>query len=175
LIQERGVPLAKEFDKIIQRSSYGPRLAKKPRLDSILRSDLEELSEDVFLEAIPRGERDILVDILLPGNPVDLAEKRRLSNYTLLLWLSNANQEFAEEGDVFEAAQQLPPGLPACLTEIADGWLEYIVRDVLAVTHEAVFAAVMRKVDAMASERQSPAISAEVLVDRVTRRFSRGR
>jgi hypothetical protein len=24
-----------------------------------------------------------------------------------------ANQEFAEEGDVFEAAQQLPPGLPA--------------------------------------------------------------
>jgi hypothetical protein len=56
-------------------------LAKKPRLDSILRSDLEELSEDVFLEAIPRGERDILVDILLPGNPVDLAEKRRLSNY----------------------------------------------------------------------------------------------
>jgi hypothetical protein len=63
----------------------------------------------------------------------------------------------------------------ACLTEIADGWLEYIVRDVLAVTHEAVFAAVMRKVDAMASERQSPAISAEVLVDRVTPRFSRGR
>ena len=106
------MPLAKEFDKIIQRSSYGPRLAKKPRLDSILRSDLEELSEDVFLEAIPRGERDILVDILLPGNPVDLAEKRRLSNYTLLLWLSNANQEFAEEGDVFEAAQQLLPGLP---------------------------------------------------------------
>jgi hypothetical protein len=31
-------------------------LAKKPRLDSILRSDLEELSKDVFLEAIPRGE-----------------------------------------------------------------------------------------------------------------------
>jgi hypothetical protein len=26
-------------------------LAKKPRLDSILRSDLEEHSEDVFLEA----------------------------------------------------------------------------------------------------------------------------
>jgi hypothetical protein len=74
------VPLAKEFDKIIQRSSHGPRLAKKPRLDSILRSDLEELSEDVFLAAIPRGERDILVDILLPGNPVDLDEKRRLSN-----------------------------------------------------------------------------------------------
>ena len=106
------MPLAKEFDKIIQRSSYGPRLAKKPRLDSILRSDLEGFSEDVFLEAIPRGERDILVDILLPGNPVDLAEKRRLSNYTLLLWLSNAKQEFAEEGDVFEAAQQLLPGLP---------------------------------------------------------------
>jgi hypothetical protein len=81
------VPLAEEFDKIIQRSSYGSRLAKKPRLDSILRSDLEEHSEDVFLEAIPRGKRDILVDILLPGNPVDLAEKRRLSNYTFLLWL----------------------------------------------------------------------------------------
>jgi hypothetical protein len=103
------VPLAKEYDKIIQRLSYGPRLAKKPGLDSILRSDLEELSGDVFLEAIPRGERDILVDILLPGDSVDLAEKRRLSNYTFLLLLSNAKQEFAEERYVFEAAQQLPP------------------------------------------------------------------
>jgi hypothetical protein len=61
------VPLAKKFDKIIQGSSYGPRLAKKPRLDSILGSDLEELSEDVFLEAIPRGERDILVTFCCPA------------------------------------------------------------------------------------------------------------
>ena len=75
------MPLAKEFDKIIQRSSYGPRLAKKPRLDSILRSDLEELSEDVFLEAIPRGERDILVDILLPGNPSPKSDVCRITHF----------------------------------------------------------------------------------------------
>ncbi len=61
------MPLAKEFDKIIQRSSYGPRLAKKPRLDSILRSDLEEHSEDVFLEAIPRGERISLLTFCCPA------------------------------------------------------------------------------------------------------------
>jgi hypothetical protein len=163
LVQERGGALAREFDRIIQRSSYGPRLAKKPHADSILRSDLEELSAEVSLEAIPRGERDILVDILLPARPVDVPEKRRLANYTFLLWLSNAKQEFAEEGDVFDAAQQLPAGLPACLIEIADGWLEYLVRDLLAVAHEAAFSAVMRMVDTMAAQRQSPAISAEVL------------
>jgi hypothetical protein len=163
LIKERGVPLAKEFDKIIQKSSYGSRLAKKPRLDSILRTDLEELSADVSLEAIPRGERDILIDVLLPTEPVDLAEKRRLANYTFLLWLSDAKQGFVEEQDVFHAARELPEGFPDCLAEVANGWLEYVVRDVLAVTHEAVFAAVMRQVDVMSAARQSPSISAEVL------------
>ena len=49
MVQERGVPLAKEFDKIIQRSSCEPRLAKKPRLDSILRSDLEDALRKTFL------------------------------------------------------------------------------------------------------------------------------
>ena len=163
LIKERGVPLAKEFDKIIQKSSYGSRLTKKPRLDSILRADLEELSADVSLETIPRGERDILIGILLPTEPVDPPEKRRLANYALLLWLSSAKQGFVEEGDVFEAARELPQGLPDCLVEVANGWLEYLVRDVLAVTHEAVFGAVMREVDVMSAERQSPSISAEVL------------
>jgi hypothetical protein len=62
------VLLAKEFDKIIQRSSYGPRLAKKPRLDTILRSNLEEHSEDVFLEAIPQIS---ILNLMDEDNPID--------------------------------------------------------------------------------------------------------
>lgn len=163
LVKERGVPLAKEFDKIIQRSSYGARLAKKPRLDTVLRSDLEEIAKDVSLAAIPRGERDILIDVLLPIQPIDGAEKRRLANYTFLLWLGAQKQALVQEEDVFEAAQVVPEKLPGCLSQVADGWLEYVIRDMLAVTHEAVFAAVMRQIDRMSKDRQSPAVSTEVL------------
>jgi hypothetical protein len=163
LVNERGVPLAKEFDKIIQQSSYGPRLAKKPRLDAILRSDLQELSEDVSLAAIPPGERELLIDALMPREPIDIPERSRLANYAFLLWLSAAKQALVNEEDVFEAGQVIPDGLPDCLSQTADGWLEYVIRDLLAVTHEAVFGAVMRRVDIMSADRQSPAISAEVL------------
>jgi hypothetical protein len=163
LVNERGVPLAKEFDKIIQQSSYGPRLAKKPRLDAILRSDLQELSEGVSLAEIPPGERTILIDALMPSEPIDIPERNRLANYGFLLWLSAAKQALVTEEDVFEAGQVIPDGLPDCLSQTADGWLEYVIRDLLAVTHEAVFGAVMRRVDIMSADRQSPAISAEVL------------
>jgi hypothetical protein len=66
-------------------------------------------------------------------------------NYTFLLWLSAAKQALVTEEDVFEAAQVIPDGLPDCLSQVADGWLEYVIRDVLAVTHEAVFGAVSQR------------------------------
>lgn len=163
LSEERGAPLAKEFDKIIGASAYGARLTKKPRIDSISREDLEELSAKLSLEKIPQGERNILVDVLMPSDPVSSAETNRLKNYTLLLWLSREKQGFIDESDLFMAAQVRPNTLPGCLASIADGWLGYLVRDLLAVCHESVFDGVMWQVDVMSSARRSPALSAQVI------------
>jgi hypothetical protein len=134
LTEDRGLALARAFDSIIRDSAYGGDLTRRPRLDSVTRGRLEELAESLSLEIIPRDERDILINTVMPVEPVDDGERNRLSNYSLLLWLTQEKKESVEESDVFAAASELPRSLPDSLRPILDGWLEYIIRDVLAVT-----------------------------------------
>lgn len=168
LSEERGEALAKEFDKVLHGTAYGARLAKKPGTNKISREELRELAAPMSILSIPRGERDILIDVLMPQKPVDASEWRRLRHYALLLWLTEANERLIEEADIFEAARQPPEGLPACLGASPDGWLAYVVRDCLAVCHEQVFAAVMRTVDSFYRTRTAPALASEVVANLVT-------
>lgn len=163
LSEQRGEALAKEFDKALSKSAYGARLAKKPSTDRISREELAELATPLSVVSIPRGERDILIDVVIPSKPVDAAEWRRLRNYTLLLWLTQAYERPVEEDDIFELAQHPPSELPECLSATVDGWLAYVVRDCLAVSHEAVFGAVMRQVDRDCAARGAPALSNDVV------------
>ena len=163
LSEQRGEALAKEFDKVIQGSAYGARLSKRPRIDKISRDELDELAGPLAVAAIPRGERDILIDAVVPSKPIDAAEWRRLRNYALLLWLVQMKEASVGEGDVFEVAQHPPEELPRCLATTVDGWLAYLVRDCLAVCHEAVFGAVMRQVDRDHAIRNAPALANEVV------------
>jgi hypothetical protein len=167
LSEERGIALAEEFDKVLEGTAYGARLAKQPTTDKITRDELKELAEAMSIIAIPRGERDILIDALAPKKPTDAAERRRLRHYALLLWLTEKNERPMEEADIFEAAQRPPEDLPACLSQSLDGFLAYVVRDCLAVCHEHVFATVMREVDSVFQERSSPALSSEVVASLV--------
>jgi hypothetical protein len=115
--------LAMEFEKAVRGTAYGVRLAKKPRIESVSRAELQDLATKVSLGKLPPGERELLLGTILPDEPIDAAERRRLANYTLLLWLTREKQAFVEEVDVFTAAQAPPPTLPASLHEITDGWL----------------------------------------------------
>jgi len=163
LSEQRGEALAKEFDKAIQGSVYGARLAKSPRINKISRAELQALAGSLAVAPIPRGERDILIDAVIPSKPIDAAEWRRLRNYALLLWLAQTKEASVEEEDIFEVAQHPPEELPRCLAATVDGWLAYLVRDCLAVCHEAVFGAVMRQVDRDHAVRSSPALANEVI------------
>lgn len=167
LSEERGLALAKEFEKVVHGTAYGARLAKTPSTDKITRDELEELAQAMSIIAIPRGERDILVDLLAPKKPTDAAERRRLRHYALLLWLTQKNERPIEEADIFEAAQRPPEDLPACLSPSLDGFLAYVARDCLAICHEHVFAAVMREVDSVFHERSAPALSSDVVASLV--------
>ena len=55
LSKERGAALAKEFDKVLNGTAYGTRLAKTKTTDKISREELEELAEPMSIVAIPRG------------------------------------------------------------------------------------------------------------------------
>jgi len=159
LSEERGEALAKAFDKTLESSAYGARLARKPTTDRISRDELDELAVPWSVVSIPRGERDILMDVVIPSKPVDAAEWRRLSHYALLLWLTQTYERPVDEDDGFELAQHPPHELPACLAATVGGWLAYVVRDCLAVCHEAVFGAVMRQVDRDCAARSAPALA----------------
>lgn len=167
LSEQRGLLLAKEFDKVLHGTAYGIRLSKKPDTDKITREELQELAEPMSILSIPRGERDILIDVIMPEAPLSSAEWRRLRHYALMLWLTQAEDRPIEEADIFEAAQRPPAGLPASLAASLDGFLAFVVRDCLAVCHEYVFAAVMREVDSVFQERASAALSSEVIASLV--------
>ena len=163
LTKERGLRLAQAFDATIRDTAYGRQLERRPTIDKTSRDALEELADGVFLDRIPRGEREILIDAIMPPKPETEEERNRLAQYALLLWLTRANGQEPEESDVFDAARNIPRGLPKALVPVLNDWLEYIIRDVIAVTHEAVFGAVMREVDIATAERGGPAAAERVV------------
>lgn len=163
LTKERGLKLAQAFDAVIRDTAYGRQLDRRPTIERASRDAVEELADGVFLDRIPRNEREILIDAIMPQTPETEPERNRLAQYAMLLWLARAKAEEPEETDVFDAARNLPRGLPKALIPVLNDWLEYIIRDVIAVTHEAVFDAVMREVDVASAERGGPAAAERVV------------
>ena len=147
----------------VANTAYDRALRRNPRLDTTSRRALEEVADNIFLDKIPRAERDILINSVLPKQPVDLKERNRLSHYTLLLWLTGKKGEPVSEEDVFEAAANIPRGLPGCLHGVVNDWLEYLIRDVLAVTHESILEAVMRQIDIAAAERAAAPLASDIV------------
>jgi hypothetical protein len=75
LTTERGLPLAQAFDQVIRDTAYDNDLTKRPRIDRVSRKRLEELADGLFLDRIPREERDILIDAVIPSKPEDSDER----------------------------------------------------------------------------------------------------
>ncbi len=163
LTRERGLQLAQAFDASIAATAYSQRLAKRPKLDRLARRDVEELSEILSLVVLTQREKTILINAILPTQPVDAAERQRLATFSLLLWLSSHRAAIPNEYDVFRAASRPPPKLPATFDDTLDGWLRYTIRDLIAVTHETVLAAVMTEVDAGSARNGAPPMAESVV------------
>jgi hypothetical protein len=163
LTEERGLKLADAFNAQIANSAYDRLLQRNPRLDSTSRSVLDEIADSLFLDKLPRTERDILIDAILPKQPFDARERNRLRHYALLLWLTKSHGEPVAEEDMFETAIRVPRGLPECLHGVVNDWLEFLIRDVLAVTHESVLAAVMRQIDIATAERGAAPLASDIV------------
>ena len=146
LTEDRGLKLAEAFDAQFANSAYDRALRRNPRLDNTSRRVLGEIADKLFLDKLPGAERNILIEAVLPKKPFDARERKRLSHYARLLWLTQKGGKPISEEDVFNAATSVPRGLPEFLHGVVNDWLEYLIRDVLAVTHESVFEAVMRQI-----------------------------
>ncbi len=163
LSKERGIKLAQAFDKSVGKTGYGERLAKRKNVSRIRRDEINELAKHFTLDDLPSREATVLVDALLPPEPVNPSEQKRLATLATLLWLGAEMSAKPTEGILFEAAHELPARVPTPLKQTLDGWLAYAIRDGLAVVHEAVFQATMSEVDAVVGRRGAPAPAADVV------------
>jgi hypothetical protein len=156
---ERGLRLAEAFDRVIGPTRYAARLNQRRQLDRLSRADVEELGQRISLDELTARERRLLIDALMPLAPVDDAERRRLATFALLLWLADRKKEWISQDDLFHTAREPPRSAPPAFRPALDGWLDYQIRDVLAVTHEAVMEAVMDEV----ARHRGPARSSDVV------------
>ena len=148
LVAERGVPLAMALDRTLSRIPLIERLLSKNDLADVSIDDLRELGAVVRIDQIPDDERELLIAAIVPATPLN-RERARIGTYAALLALAAQLNARPAEGDLFDAACSMARFGEPILDRVADGWTSYCVRDVIAVTQEAVMAAVMD--DIMAS------------------------
>jgi hypothetical protein len=150
LVAERGVPLAKALDRKLSHVPVVERLLAQQDLAEIGADDLRELGAVARIDQIPDEERELLIAAIVPATPLN-RERPRVGTYAALLALAAQLKAPPSERQVFDAACSLSRFGYPLLDRVADGWVSYCVRDAIAVTQEAVMAAVMNEIMASSS------------------------
>lgn len=152
---ERGRPLALAVDNVLSGIPFVKRLFDPNRPDKASREELAELGRVARIDQIPDLEREALIAALLPVIPLSKKERTRIATYAALLTLAKDKGAPPTEKDLFTAACSLSRFGDPLLDPAADGWLMYCVRDAMAVSQEAVLAAVMSEITAGSEEGRS--------------------
>ncbi len=147
LVAERGSPLALSVDRRFEQIPVIDRLLTQADFTEVSRDDLLELGAIARIDQIPDDEREALIGALVPSKPLS-RERARIGTYAALLTLAKQSKGLPAEGDVFGAACSMGRFGEPILDRVADGWTMYCVRDSIAVTQEAVLAAVMGEITA---------------------------
>jgi hypothetical protein len=168
LSEQRGLPLATELDNYLSHSTLRIEFSKGKMLAEAESRLLEELGPLVSVANIPDIERELLVAAILPALPRP-DEWPRLATFTALLFLAARLQRPPNEKDLFNAALLHDEALPAELHDILDGWVRYCVRDLIAITHEAVLREVIRVLEVLQPDYGATIPGNEVIRDLVQR------
>jgi hypothetical protein len=166
LSKERGLPLAHEVNRVLDQlpalMGLDVSAAEQP-LDQQQATDLAA----VFPISAPAGtEREMLIDAVCPVKP-RAGEHARLAAYCFLLHLAaRSSGSVLDEDVVFQQTiDGGGPTLPAALTSVTDGWLRFLVRDVLVATHERSVAAVL----GLLSEAPNRTAAADAVTEQIER------
>jgi hypothetical protein len=144
--ENRGLPLALAVDEVTSESSLVGSLFKKASLEEADADDLKEFGAAMRIDQIPASEREALVAAIVPQKPKP-KELSRIATYAALLQLSKEKGSLATESDLFNAACSHKRFGDSLLDQAADGWLTYCVRDLIAVSQEAVLGAVLSELN----------------------------
>ncbi len=141
LTSERGIKLAKEFDSKIKQTEFYSKIKSKPEIRYLTREELKNLGKKIRLDSIPSEEADILISSICPNNPLDgkINEYYRISTYTILLELAKKHKQIPTESNFFQYAISQKKHPIQLIEFVRTGWLMYLMRDVISVTHEVLF------------------------------------
>lgn len=166
LSSERGLPLANEFEIRVRDTEFHRLLYDNPNIRSIPRTVLEELGASVHPQQFSETEKRLLLNAILPDKPNPPAfqngridENRRMGAYSLLLSLAKKCECELSDRHLWEAAISGPEYLPQNLNEVLDGWLVYLMRDMLAVVHEKCLDLALKRVPTYENDRTGIDIS----------------
>lgn len=141
--RERGVPLAKTVEELFGRTQIGRRLSEGRELDVLFRDEVEELAQVAWADEIPDSERECLLNAIIPPQPLP-DERSRVATYALLLELARIHHGQTLEEDHLWLETVMPLDRVAqVLAPTLDGWLNYLIRDMIAVTGEAALQGVV--------------------------------
>lgn len=138
----RGIPLAKAVDQRLNTVGFIERLMREDDLNAVSIDDLRVLGSMVRIDLIPDDERDLLLAAIMPSAPRP-TERNRIKTYAALLVLATQKKTAPSESTFFDVACSPERFGEPLIDQVADGWVTYCVRDAIAVTQEAVLAAVM--------------------------------
>lgn len=143
LSKERGVPLAEAAGQILDDQPALARIEVSTEPQPLSREEAIALAAAFPMRAPLGRERDLLVDAVCPPSPRP-NEFARLAAYCHLLHLAGeAGGRAIREADVFRSAIIGDDDAPPPLRGVADGWLRFLVRDLLAAVHERAVAVVL--------------------------------
>lgn len=145
LTRERGLPLFDAVECTLGRTQLGEQLTKDPKVHHFTREVLREVGERFAMGSPDEGERVALLAALLPSQPRP-TDINRLGSYALILELAQRLGRAPRKGEVYALALSHESNLPDLYSPWLDGWTRYLLRDMLAVVHEAALESLVGEV-----------------------------
>jgi hypothetical protein len=151
ITKERGIPLAESIESFIAQTSYWRQFSDGKPPARMTRAQLKELGGALPMREIPASERQLLISIIVPIAPKILRQRdegSRVATYARLLALAREHGRVPTEDDFFASVIRVEEMNLPYVQDVLDGWACYLVRDVLAVVHEAALAAIIEAIGA---------------------------
>jgi hypothetical protein len=135
LSAERGVQIAESVHAVVKNTHFVREIIGNPSASTFNRSALQEFGAAFPINRPVGRERHILISCLFPKNE---EAGGAFTTYRLLIELAQKSSRKPTEDDVFQVATNWNQSMPKLFNACLDGWLWYLVRDMIAACHEAV-------------------------------------
>ncbi len=162
ITEERGVELAQLLQGVLRDSRIGYAIGRGETLHKVHRDELFEFGTLFGSTLNAEQENACLIDAILPSSPQP-SEVPRLATYAMLLAVADKLGRAPKEDDFFQEIIDPTSTLPSSVLGQRDGWARYLIRDCLAVCHEATLAAVVLGIDQLQPDPASTVDKREIL------------